>query len=712
MKKTVLTVICIIALFINAYFGYFGYVEDVADDENGDENGGGDDDDDGNGNGGNDDDDDGPGPQATDEVIVNIRSGESRSVDTENLSLKIKVLSITGSKVNLEVDPGSHEATAAEGSESKIMLSGDHYVLIKVLSIEGDTVSLRVSEFEKFSVHQPPEMIGDEYTYDFGMYVEVYNQNLTSGEYTKYTMSSDGSWVSMVEGPFDVETGYGDKHPSIMNRYILNGEFEITVETESTGEITVNGDFEADDKEYTELMEKKNIKSDKTGMMGVDSLPNSNIGGPVSYSGKMRYYPDPKVDQDPTISQRIYGDKTITEGDTGSVYFEGATEQSSSYYNWTAIGQEVLRVQGQDIPTLLMNISSHNSDMTTQLSEGFVDKNLYYEFDFKRSVWLSNENSHIIREIFHTNTSYENEEEISWFVFEETRDLLSFSAGDTEIPWDPSGTPDYPDRHPTGEYLEWDMVPAGGYLFPPDAEPEDLTVQMDPEAAFEFGLENNDDLNDYLGQYPNAFVTWAKYNTSLQTPQLNDKTGSHRWNFSLEDPMSDDLALSYKEKNGNWPMRHYQFRVAKNLTINKNPLDPKQYDHTIEIDDDMGMERGWTNIGRSELDSRGLTLSGAHDIIKADPDAGAQLFDSSGNLILEDLAIHVGKIAGAEEAPGAEIIEALTGLYVPYTKYTWSFQRASLKEMGDTFIISVDVDTGRVVQITQLEGNQLLAIFE
>jgi hypothetical protein len=48
---------------------------------------------------------------------------------------------------------------------------------------------------------------------------------------------------------------------------------------------------------------------------------------------------------------------------------------------------------------------------------------------------------------------------------------------------------------------------------------------------------------------------------------------------------------------------------------------------------------------------------------------------------------------------------------MPYTKYTWTFQRASVYETGDTFIVSVDINTGRLVQVTRITGNQMRGLF-
>ncbi len=690
MNKLFIILVCLIALLANAYFGAFnkwapGEIDDDTEIEN-------DDDDDSD-----DDDDDDGDPDRKELFTIEIELNEKKTIEIENDTHKITLLDIDGDTVLLKIESDPTEVLLRKGILEKVYLKGDYYITLKIEDITGNSVKLEIKSYEKFSVHLPPEMIGDIFEYDFDLYAELYYENYTTGNYSKYILDSDGTWEDIVTGPYDIESGYGDKHSCVLNRYLMNGEFDITLDSTETGEVTVGGKFKADTREYTEFQDRKTIKSENEGEMEVDQLPKATIAGKVKYDGIIRYYPEPSEEQMPTISQQIYYDTKIQEGDSGSIWYEGSSDLSSGEYNWTAEKKETFKVNGNDVDTLKINISS----------------NFYYNFDFNRQAWISNDHHHIVKEIFRTNTTYEDEEGIFWMIFEERRMLLDYNIGETEKPWKDDETAEYPSTHGTGEYENWDKIPNGGHLFDDDPMTQDLTVQMAPEDALEFARENSPGLKNFLKQYPNSYVGRAKYNATLQDPTgSNDKVGMHLWNLSIQDHMNIQDARDYEEKYDKRPQKQYNLRVAKNVSRNKDPLTPLvKYEHEQEIEREDGKTGGFAKNRRSELDSKGCTLSGAVDIIKTDPDANEQLFDSDGNLIVKDLSILLGEGATGESAPGTEIVQALTGLNMPYTKYTWTFQRASVYETGDTFIVSVDINTGRLVQVTRITGNQMRGLF-
>lgn len=696
MNRTIIVVIFVIALLSNAVFAFV--IDHTPKDEVGGSGG--------NGNGGDDNDDDGDGDDDgnngdddyKDFITLELSQDETESVEIANGTHRITLIEINGDTVHVEVKSEPQQIELEKDVPGKVYVEGDYYLTLLVKEIGLDTIKLEIRSFEKLAVRVPLARLGDEYRYDFKMYAEMYHKNLTTGNYSKYTLDSDGSWADMMDGPWPVESGYGDPHECIMERHLMNGHFKLTLDSTETGKISVDGEFNADTKEYVELEERKTIKSENKGIMEVKYLPKAKIKIPVKYEGTIRYYPEPSDEQMPTISEEIYIGKKVLEGDSGHVDFPGSSEFSAGRYNWTAERGETFTVGGEKKETLLVNITS----------------NFWYDFDFQRKAWISDDHPCMIKEIFRTNTSYEDEDEIFWLIFEERRMLLDYTPGGKEIPWGESGVAEYPARHATGEYEKWDKIPGGGYLFDDESDdPGDMTVQMAPEDALEYAMENSEGLKDFLKKYPNAYAGRSKYNATLQAPELNDKIGSHVWNFSLQEYMNKGDARDHEESNDEWPEKRYVLRVAKNITRNPNPLPmAPEYNYEQEIDKDYGKLEGWSHFKRNDLDTKGCTLSGAIDIIKTDTDAMADLFDSDGNLDLKDLAINVGEGATAEQAPGTEIVEALTGLNMPYTKYTWTFQRASLYESGDTFIISVDVETGRLVQVTKLEGNEMMGLFD
>ena len=83
----------------------------------------------------------------------------------------------------------------------------------------------------------------------------------------------------------------------------------------------------------------------------------------------------------------------------------------------------------------------------------------------------------------------------------------------------------------------------------------------------------------------------------------------------------------------------------------------------------------------------------------------------TGDLEVKDLTIHLGEGETSSDQPGFEIIQLITGITMPHSKYAWHFQKASVYETGDTFIVGVDVETGRLIYVTKVSGNQIMGLF-
>ncbi len=685
MKK-ILVIICISALVINAYFAYFENYRPKENDET-----------------------------QNDHVDVptenQFKLKEEKSVTIGDITHEITVLSIDGNSVLIRIESDPKEVYLTKDYPEMVDTNDDGYYDVElkivdidiekgIVDIEIKSINVEIGGKEdiKFSVEIPEKKLDDKYRYDFTLFAQIYWENKTSGNYSKYTLNGNGQWDNEVNGPVTAESGFGDNHQSLLERQKLDGSFTVSLDSSDTGKVSVAGTFNADNKVYKELVEGRVIKSMNHGELAVDQLPKATVPVPIHYNADLRYYPEPYEDQMKTLDEEVYEGENITEDDEGSFLFEGSSEWSGGYYNWTA--EDVENIAG--LQSLRINITSK----------------FFNWLDFKRVVWISNEISYPTKEYLRTNQSYEDNKTAFWIILEQERILQKgYTRGTADIPWE-NGIAEFPDLHPKGEYEEWGKVPQGGHMFEP-AEPAERTVQMAPEEALDFAMENSVGLDSFLKMYPNAYVTNAKYNASLEDTDLQQKAGSHKWNLTLGDYLSDEEAREYWEKEENhdddeendiWPERRYNLRVARNVTKKVNPRDP--YSTTTEIEKDLGNRRRYSNFKRSELASNGITVSGVVDILRDDEDANDEFFNIlTGDLEVKDLTIHLGEGETSSDQPGFEIIQLITGITMPHSKYAWHFQKASVYETGDTFIVGVDVETGRLIYVTKVSGNQIMGLF-
>ncbi len=687
LKKTVI-IICALALVINSLFAFWiGYMPDGDDD----------------------DDVTDKNPDDVKPKEDEFSLGEGKIIEVNGTTHTITVLTIVGNNVRIRIESEPREVYLSLGIPENVDTDGDDFYDVElnitdidekkdIVTLEIRPVYIEIGGIEDipFWVEVPERKFGDSYRYDFTLFAQMYWENYTTGNYSKYTITGQGQWDEETNGPTTAESGYSDEHDVAQFRRNLAGSFTLSLDSSDTGKISVGGTFEADNKDYLEFEEKKTIKSVNHGELSVDKLPKATVPVPINYVADLRYYPDPEEERLPTLDEEIYEGKNISEGDTGSFLFAGSSEYSGGYYNWTA--EDVEKIG--DHPSLRVNITTK----------------IFHFLDFKKIVWLSKDVPFPTKEFIRTNSTFEDEDGIFWLILETERTLTNTDRGSNSIPWKVDGSAEFPAVHPNGEYLKWDKIPKGGSKFDDleeeDAVNEDIPVHMSPEHALDFALANSDELADFMKDNPAAYVTNAVYNTTLKYPEIDDNVGSHYWNLTLQDWIEfnwEDHEEEDEKGERKWPEHRYSLRVAKNITTNINPLNP--YDAGTEIDKDYGKRSGWANFKRKDIDDEGLTLSGAIDILAADPDAGNEFFDGFGELDIKDMYIAIGEGGTSEEMPGAEIIQLITGITMPHSKYVWHFQKDTVYQSGDTFMTGMDVETGRLVYVMSVSGNQIMGLF-
>ena len=722
--RTIIISLCIVGLLINVvYFGFFNNTSDNGEKkEEGNEI----------------DDPSSDLDQQGDSSSVSLELNKAKEITIGAVTHTITVISINGDIVTLIIESDPVEVSASLNIPKNVDTDDDliYDIQILITSISDTSVRLTMTSIliplddtveEDYVVHQPPLHIGDDYRYDFTIFAELYSENTSSGEYESYALNGNGQWDFAVYGPIDAESGFGEIYQTVLERKEADGSFTISIDSPDMGKVSVAGTFGADRSEYFELDEGTLIKVVNQGEMGVDQLPQAEVPVPIQYDGYVRTYPDPAEEVQPTIEELIYKDKDITLGDEGSIYYEGSDmgESAAGYYNWTAEAME--NVAG--FPSMRVNI--------TRRIWGFLD--------FTETVWLSSNTPYPTRTFIRTNTSWEKGNDTGWIIFEQDRILTSaHERGSSPIPWENKAAL-FPEKHPGGEFLEWDMIPRGGYKFDntelSDPKNPDLAVQFAPDAALEYLLEVSPGMSDFELEFPDSLAIAATYNATLSSLDPQNTAGSHYWNITLADYMSEkelkpyyedyqeyekeheDEDIEEKEKKRaegdekevedeegfDWPEHIYTARIAKNITKNINPLNP--YSAEVEMDKDYGRRDGWIEMKRSDLDDEGCTLSGAVDVVAADEMAREELFDRNGNLDMREQEISISKGATTENMPGIQIIQQITGIVMPSASYGWIFWKGSVYEQGDMFSAAVDVETGRQVYVMKISGTALMGLF-
>ncbi len=713
--KTLIIIICIASLLVNVV--YFGLFENVWEKD---------------GELQDDDDDDKPGPgpgdndpiQQGDSTSEGIKLGETEEMVVGAVTHSVTITDIEGDEVTLIIESDPVEVTATLDIPEYVDTDKDDIYDIQVLitEISGTTVKLTLTSIllpinntgdEELSVRQPPLHIGDDYRYDFTVFAELYSENKSSGEYERYTITGDGQWDFKVYGPVNAESGYGKIHSCVQERMVADGALTVIVDTTDSGKVTVDGSFSADRSEYTELAGGIQIKAVNSGTMSVDQLPRATVPVPIEYEGYVRTYSDPEEETLPTLEDQIYKDRALSVGDNGSVYYQGNYDGAldQGFYNWSA--EDMENVEG--IPSLRVNI--------TRKYWGFLD--------YTQTIWLSSKTPYPTRTFLRTNTSWDSENHTGWIIIEQDRVLTSgYSRGSSPISWENS-VGEFLERHPQGEYEDWDMIPKGGYMFEnadlDEATNPDQSIQIAPDTALEYMVENSSAMGDFARQFPTSFVTKATYNATLSALDPQKTAGSHYWNITLSDYMSEKELEPYYEDYGEWqkenegkdkdevedfqwPEHIYSARMAKNITKSINPLNP--YSSVYEIDKDYGKLEGWARMKRSEMDDEGITLSGAVDIVSGDEMAGDELFDRNGDLDLSDSSITIARGVESSQLPAAQVLQQITGIVVPSARFGWIFWKGSAWEQGDMFSVAIDVETGRMVYVTKISGTALMGLFD
>ncbi len=552
-------------------------------------------------------------------------------------------------------------------------------------------------DFSDFTVTVPEMMLGDNAQYDYTIYIELYWEDKNDGDWERYTLNANGQLITKI--PSDViikKDGFNTEHSTVCVREETSATLSIYIESSDGEPVTIHGGLEGTVDEFTCLNEKIVIQSITDAHVEVDKI--RHIPVPISFDGTKRFYPDPNLPVEDTIDDKIFlGNKMRQLGDNGSVVEmpdvdEGwVSEFLTQTYNWTVEGGE--KVAG--FKALIINI-------TTGFFQDWMP--------FTKKVWIANEVPFPVKTFIRTNMSDYDENGTFYIIAEHTRTLQEngFTRGSKEIPWGSckAGTHFFT-RHPRAEFLESEYIPLSGSKY------DSSSFDFKTEDAIDFALENSKELKRFVNKYDDVVIRDAVYKVVKDTKAELDpsgKAGSYNWNlsFGYKPTQSEIIAAWENDEEPNW---FYIVNLTRNVT-KETGID--KYSEEIKIINEypINSRRWYTPYSRSELADETLTLASSEAIFKLDEEIKSKVFtavdgginfrDTRYNLQMDDMS--------ESNMPQREIIESITGITLPRTKYSWQIEKGDFLA-GTIFTATVDIETGQLQSIMEIEGTALYGLF-
>lgn len=556
-----------------------------------------------------------------------------------------------------------------------------------------------------FTVTVPARKINDEARYEYSLFAVMYSENKTSGEWEKYKFQAGGTLFDILSPITKKRDGFYAQHSVLNLHEETEAGFTITVEGSDSETLQAHGNLSITRDEYTDLNEKKVILTKTKGHVEIDPLPR--IPFKTRFDGALRNYPNPNEVQEESLDELIYmGNKKIGLNDSDSILriieseYSWVSEWYTQRYNWTVEGSE--RKAGYS--TLVINI-------TTGFFQGFVP--------FYKKIWIANDASFPVKVFTRTNTSYEDENYKFYIILEHDRELqhdpdtktLGFTRGDKKVPWgDCISNLHFQKRHPQGEFKEWNYLPVSGDKF------DDSSFNLKTDDAEKFAIENSNGLKKYLNKFDDVTVTWAAYKELKDTRDELDpekRAGKYNWNLSFGYKPNEEEAIEAWENARDYdeyPYWGYYVNISHNVTYKPGPgLD--KYDESTKIINQGRHNWGDAPLSKPQIDDETVTLASSEELFKIDNKVKNRIFDNN-EIDFNDLsyALAMGSITSSS-MPGMEIIETITGITLPTSRYSWALQEGKVFPEGSTFSAAVDAETGQLLYVLDVTGTELYGIF-
>ncbi len=553
-----------------------------------------------------------------------------------------------------------------------------------------------VSDIRSLTV--PDMNIDDLALYDYELFAQMYQENYSSGEWSRYTFTGEGDFLQYISELTTVEDGFGTRRKAVKFGYETNARFKVKIESSESDTVIIPGQLDVERSEFKNLFDKHALKSLNSGSIAIENLGTAfgDVPASVKYDVDLKTYPTPYLDPIETLDESIYGNgRSLSLSSKG--FFEGDPFYDSDLlYNWTVEGAFKVR----DHDTLKINVTS----------------NLWNWLFFERIFYVSGDSPFPLKGTTRTNSSAYWDDGEFYLIMTTSRVIKelegSLNRGKNPIPWgDASGNKEYDAAHPAGEFEKWEYGPADGS----DVERSSFNGWTQ-EQAIDYAIENSPELHRFMEEFEGkgkVLIEDSVYNISNEYRVGNNRTQS--WNLSFSYVFTWDEIENYYEMNDEWPYWRYKILVSKSVNDDPRGAEISYYINRDEGDDHHGkVKASWGNTGIMKdgltLNSRIVTMTHGEKILKTDPDIRDKVYENG--IIKDDIKFYYGIVGINQESnPGLTLIQQLTGISTPTADNAIGFQQGGVYETGSTFSAALDANNGQLLYVTNVEGSQLASIF-
>lgn len=556
----------------------------------------------------------------------------------------------------------------------------------------------QISDLEALTV--PKMRINDQAIYDYDLFAELYWENYTSGEWEKYTFTGEGEFIEYVAELTTAEDGFGATRRAAKFGYETKASFKVRIqrnpEDGEATDIVIPGSLDVERTEFENLYDKHALKALNAGSISIEGLGQLNPKfANIEYIADLKSYPDPNLEPYLTIDESIYGnDRPMRLSSRGAYEGSPLEGEEERVFNWSVTGAYKV----QDYETFRINVTS----------------SFYNFFDFKRVFYISGDSPFPIKGSTRTNSTYEDEDGIFYIIVETDRELKKdgLSRGENLIPWgDLSGHKEYDQLHPAGEFMGWEYGPEDGT----DLERSSF-AGLSFQQSMDYALENSEELQAFITEMEaqgNVLIEDSTYNITTETNLGNDNR-TQFWNLTFSKAYDMDEMYDYYQDNEEWPEWKYTIQIARSVEETRNGEKISIFIAGDEGRDGYGRRRvRWDNgIVKDQLtlNSRILTITHGEKILKTDQRVKETAYED--NVIKEDVLFYYGIVGISEQStPGLALIQQLTGVTTPTANNAIGFRQNNVFEEGTMFSSAVDANTGQLLYVISVEGDELASFF-
>ncbi len=555
-----------------------------------------------------------------------------------------------------------------------------------------------------------PQRYGDLAIYDYKVVAESYSNDKGEGRWDLFRLTLTGTLTQSfkTDQAATAEDGFDQKHPVVQAHQETRATFILHVESSDGEPLDIPGSIEGTRDVFTTIAGKVDIKALTHGYVQIDRLPRSPK--PLEYTGDLRSYTNPSLPQFPSLDEQLLvAGQAYDPSANGSITVASGDESDwlelppNTIYNWSAERAEIVN----GYPAVVLNI-------TSSFFAGLVD--------FNEQIWIGNDAAFPIKRVSYTNASW-NSSDSSGYLFLKTMNTIrpgGFVAGTPAIPW-AIPAPIFRTTHQKAEFAPWHYMPAQGAGF------ASSSFDWGQDDAIEYAIDHSPGLQSFLDRYDRperpVTITGASYNATPTAADPEGKAGTYWWNLTFGyDPTPQERRDAYERYQAGEEDAYdfsYQILIRKDVARTINPLDPYSESYTIERDLD---QQGTAEFNKKDLSDHLVTIASAEQIFKADPEVFSAMFrrtdgeiqwsspgtSTSGTV---QTKFNLGQTGLTGTGAGTIILQTLTGISMPSSRYGWMMQKGQIFTGSDTFIAAIDSESGQRVSVASVSGTSLLGVF-